>query len=244
MNDVDINERQQMAVENVKAEGLIRLGVTWEMVRAAPAITQQLRMIAKTIRGGRDTKAPYGPGADLTTSWPNYLDASDSADARKVRDAYYAIPRYQRTRLPIEAFCVAAGVSPLTILEILTAVIVRQGVQASQVIAAVNHPRVVEKTVEMALTDEGIEDRKVLHLHSGFTPRNVGAKTNIVLTQNATASAAAQTVAAPPPEQTIRRLADRFNLARALPEQVTEPLPALVAQPDYIEVEAAEPDEE
>jgi len=239
MNDVDIDDREKMAVENVRAEGLIRLGVTWDVVRAAPAITQQLRLISRTVRGSsKDHRAPYGPGGDVYTSWPNYLAASDLPDARKVRDAYYAIPRYQRTRLPIEAFCVAAGVSTLTILEILTAVIVRQGTQASQIIAAVNHPRVVEKTVEMALTDEGIEDRKVLHTHTGFLPRSSGAKTSIVVTQNASANAQAASVAAPPPEQTIRRLADRFNLSRALPEQVTEPLPAPPAKADYIEVEA------
>jgi hypothetical protein len=230
--------REHLTSRDVRDEAMLRLGIDEGALAAAPRITSQMRMIERTIRGGRDAKAPYGPGGDLTTSWPNYLDASDHADARKVRDAYYALPRYMRTRLPIEAFCVAAGVSPLTVLEILTAVIVRQGTQASTVIAAVNHPRVVEKTVEMALTDDGIEDRTMLHKHAGFLPTASGPKTNIVVTQNASATAQAASVAAPPPEQTIRRLADRFNMARALPEAVTEPMPERSVAAEVVEVEA------
>jgi hypothetical protein len=219
------------------------LGIDPATFATAPQITPQLRMIARTIR--KASQKPYGPGTNLLTSWPMYLRASDDSEAQRVCRLYFSLPLHRRRGLPIEAFCVAAGVSPLRILEILTAVLVRNSVQASQVIAAVNHPQVVSKTVEMALTDDGVEDRAVLHKHAGFLPTPAGAKTNIVVTQNASASAAAQTVAAPPPEGTIRRLADRFNLARELPAQVTTPIPAMpdVREAELVEVEAETDDD-
>jgi len=232
-------------VSIARDEGLVRLGIDAEKLAAAPRITQQLRMIARTIRGGRNAEPPYGPGADIDTAWAVYLDGSDDDGARFIRAIYYSIPKHMRRALPIEAFCVAAGVSPLKILEVLTATLVRLGAQASTVIAAVNHPRVVEKTVEMALTDDGVKDREMLHKHANFLPTPAGAKTSIVVTQTATAQAAA--VPAPPPEQTIRRLADRFNLARTLPESAsTTPMPAAppVTDADVVEAEYTTEDDE
>jgi hypothetical protein len=68
-----------------------------------------------------------------------------------------------------------------------------------------------------ALTDEGIADRKMLFQHSGFLPTPKGSQTTVAITQNVQASAVPQFVAAPRPEETIRRLSDRFNEARGLP---------------------------
>jgi hypothetical protein len=221
----------------VKSESLERLGVTPAMILAVPQITPQLRMIARTIRGSSDSRVPYGPGTDLLRSWPNYLEATTDVECQRVRQVYYGLPRVHRSGLPIEAFCVAAGVSPLHVLEALTATVMRLGVQASSIIASVNHPRVVQKSIDVALTDDGVRDREMLHKHANFLPTPAGARTNIVVTQNASATAAAQAATAPPPEQTIRRLADRFNLARALPAEVTTPVP--VAQDaEYAEVES------
>jgi hypothetical protein len=85
----------------------------------------------------------------------------------------------------------------------------------AQMIAALAHPRVVEKTIERALTDEGIADRMALHKAMGFLPTPKGSQTIISIMQSAQANTAVQTVAAPPPEDTIRRLANRLNEARA-----------------------------
>jgi hypothetical protein len=223
----------------VKDESLARLGITREMVVMVPQITAQLRMIAKTIRGNKSL--PYGPGSDLLTSWPTYLEASADDACRRLCQTYYGLPKVHRAGLPIEAFCVAAAVPPLHVLEVLTATVIRLGAQASTIVAAVNHPRVVQKTIDVALTDDGVRDREMLHKHANFLPTPAGARTNIVVTQNASATAAAQAVTAPPPEQTIRRLADRFNLARALPAEVTTPVPVMpIADVEYAEVEADE----
>jgi hypothetical protein len=220
-------------------EAYRRLGVTERDTRRAPQITPQLRAISKTIRrsdqpnvteriqrpGGHAAPvivertvhaAPYGPGADIAAAWPHYLHAAESKDASAVLDAYYSIPKTFASLLPIEAFCLAASVSPLRILETITGTIVRLGAQASTIIAAVNHPRVVEKSVEMALTDEGIEDRTLLAKAVGFLPTPKGS--HVIVNANAHAEATAQSasVAAPAPENTIRRLVDRLNEARGI----------------------------
>lgn len=240
------------------------LGISAIAVSLAPQITPQLRMIAKTIR--RDdhpnqrptwkTKElatteppapralPYGPGADLVTSWPHYLASSESADAKKLLLVLYSVPAAHRRSLPIEAYCVAAGVSPLTILGILTGEVVRLGAQASTIIAAVNHPRVVQKSVDMALTDEGIDDRTLLAKATGFLPSPKGSQINIHNAPTASATALAAPVIAPPPEQTIRRAVDRFNDARLLPAAPTISLPAPSPQPEFAMIEIDDPEYE
>jgi len=224
----------------LRDEAYRRLGVTERDTLRAPQITPQLRAISKTIRRSDQPEvtervlpsrghhspvileqtrhtAPYGPGSDLLISWTQYLHAAESKDASAVLDAYYSITKTFASLLPIEAFCLAANVSPLRILETITATIVRLGAQASTIIAAVNHPRVVEKSVEMALTDDGIEDRTLLAKAVGFLPTPKGSR--VIVNASATAnseSTAQSAVVAPAPENTIRRLVDRLNEARGI----------------------------
>lgn len=244
------------------------LGVTATQAAAVPQITPQLLAIAKTIRragqpGPRQGQprpattqpVPYGPGADVEQSWPYYLQASDHPDAKKVLDAYYTIPTKQLSQaLPIEAYCVAANVPTMTILEVLTGVIVRLGVNAAIIIAAVNQPRVVQKSVDMALTDEGFEDRQLLARHTGFLPTAKGPSTSVIVHASSSANAqAAAAVPAPAPENTIRRLVNKFNARKSLggvapaslPERAsTEQLPDLQATAaEPIEAELMDADE-
>jgi hypothetical protein len=81
-------------------------------------------------------------------------------------------------------------------------------------LAALWHPRVVEKTIEMALTDEGIADRNALHRATGFTPLPKGSTTIVNVQQNAQGHVPGTCVHVPRPEDTIRRLAMAFNEAR------------------------------
>jgi hypothetical protein len=99
----------------------------------------------------------------------------------------------------------------LRILEVVAGVAVRLGAQASAILAAVWHPRVVEKTIEMALTDGGTVDRNTLHRATGFTPLPKGPTTIVNVQQNAQGQPLG--VPAPCPEDTIRRMAELFNEA-------------------------------
>jgi hypothetical protein len=100
----------------------------------------------------------------------------------------------------------------------------------AQIIAALWHPLVVQKTIDLALDDaakakDSLAAQMVLHKATGFLPMPKGAQTIISIMQNAQAPAATQPVAAPRPEETIRRVSDRFNELRALPPAVQRAFP-------------------
>jgi len=138
--------------------------------------------------------------------------------------------------IPIEAFCVAAGVSPLSILGVIVGEIVRLGAQANAIIAAVNQPRVVQKLVDRALDDEEdtrMEAATLLARATGFLPSPKGTVISVAANANANAvaQAAAAPVLAPPPEATIRRAVDRFNDQRA----ITQGAPSQSALPPETE---------
>jgi hypothetical protein len=135
-----------------------------------------------------------------------FLDACDALDASE-----------QQAKGTADAVCGRIGLAPAELLRIVADVTCRIAMYRAQIIAAVSHPLVVEKTVERALTDDGIADRMALHKAMGFLPTPKGSQTIISIMQNAQAPAAAQSISAPRPEQTIRRLSDRFNEARAVP---------------------------
>ena len=220
--------------------GLRSLDISHEDFLALPQISQHLRDISRAARGTGiprrtaqpavfdgdghivvaevvpDPIPPPPPGADLARNWSVYLESSEDPRCRQVLAACRACPGLYRKKLPIEAFCCAAKVSPNHVFEQLIVLLVRQGVQAATVLTAINQPRVVQKTVEMALRDEGVDDRALFHKASGWTPTPKSAQTNITVTQAVQASSQAAAVPAPAPESTIRRLSDRFNEAPRL----------------------------
>jgi hypothetical protein len=136
------------------------LGIDPKDVECFPFLRAELRRIARHINA--NNSSPVRP--------LDYLRSSEDPEARKVLDRYLSVPESYRRLLPAEAFCHAAEVSPQRILEAITVAAVRQGVAASAIIAAVVHPRVVQKTVERALQDDGTRERGMLHRHVGFLP--------------------------------------------------------------------------
>jgi hypothetical protein len=96
------------------------------------------------------------------------LQASDHPDASKVSRVYRSVPESYRRLLPPEAFCIAADVDPIRVLELIAGGAARQTGQASAVIAALWHPQVVAKTVERALQNDGTPERAMLHRACGF----------------------------------------------------------------------------
>ena len=196
------------------------LGIQPESVERVPFLWPNLRGIARRLNRDRAEDAPVVCPLDL-------LQWSEDPAAHKVLQKYLSVPESYRRLLPAEAYCCAAGVSPWRILEIVTGVAVRLGTQSSAILAAIWHPRVVEKTIEMALTDEGTADRNALHRATGFTPLPKGSTTIVNVQQNAQGQVA--TVAAPRPEDTIRILSARFNEAR-----LTRPAPPMSDAADAI----------
>jgi hypothetical protein len=139
-----------------------RLGINPKDVECIPFLATQLRRIARAVRGAdKNNPAPTVRALD-------FLGYSEDPEGRKVFDVYLSVPESYRRLLRPEDFCHAAGVSPWQVLEIITVVAVRQTVQASAIVAALNQPRVVEKTVERALQDGGARERMMLCKATGF----------------------------------------------------------------------------
>ena len=97
----------------------------------------------------------------------------------------------------------------------------------AQLRAALALPSVVERSIETALTAEGIADRKMLFQHSGFLPTPKTSQTAYSAMRNAhgNTSEQARVVSAPSPEDTTRRLAAKLNEARGLPRTAAPALP-------------------
>jgi len=217
-----------VTVETLRDRAYAALGVTREQVWAVPCVTPQIRQQMAELRRA-DRTASDGR---RTPSEPiYYVNCSDDPEARRFREAWYTLPKSHRKIVPLEAYCVAAGISPIRLLSIIAASIVRLNASASAVLAASAHPRVVRKTIEMAMTDYGEADRATLHKAVGFLPTPKGTQISINATANAQAQAAAAAAAipAPPPEATIRRLAERLNAARGLPAAQPSALSAVDA---------------
>jgi hypothetical protein len=171
------------------------LGVPPNTVAEAPRITH---LIAK-IRGG----LPAALEA---------LRASDAPEARKFIARYDNLlyPSYVRRVLPLEAFAVAAGISPTRLFGVIAEAIRVQAQQLGVVKAAQRHEEIVDVSSECAANPLGVEDRMAHLKHMAFLPAAKGAQISIVTnaTATATADAKAAAIAAPAPEDTIRRIVE------------------------------------
>jgi hypothetical protein len=161
-----------------------RLGINPHDVECIPFFATQLRRIARTVRGADKHSPPTAPVRGL-----DFLQWSEDPEARKVLEVYHSVPESYRRLLRPEDFCHAADVSPWRILAIIAEVVVRHEAQASAMIAALMLPRVVMKTVEMALRDEGIRDRVMFHKATGFLSASKDTEITILTAQNDSASA-------------------------------------------------------
>lgn len=141
------------------------LGINPKDVKCLPFFAMDLRRIARAVRGADKDGPPTTPVRAL-----DFLEYSEDPDARKVLEVYRSVPESYRRLLRPEHFCHAAGVSPWRVLECITVAAVRFGLMGSAIVAAIYHPRVVQKTGERALQDDGIRDRTMFHKATGFMP--------------------------------------------------------------------------
>jgi hypothetical protein len=200
-----------------RARAYLILGVDPKAVDDAPRISS---LIAK-VGGGL----------------PAVLDAlraSDLPEARHFVSKYDnpLLPAYVRRTLPVEAFSVAAGLSPTRLWGVIAEVIRLQKAQLGAIKAAERHEAIVAVSSAVAETPEGVEDRMAHLKHMGFTPSPKGSTINIGINASANASAAAKSDATSlaSPEDTIRRIVERRQQASAaLASAATKELPAATA---------------
>lgn len=201
------------------ARALRILGTDADALSRLPRITPYIQSVLKLRR--EDVVGYLAMSSDPdAVAWMSQHERSDLSNSMRII-------------LPYEAFCIASGISTHRLLECLSVQIIAAGAMHSAVTAARHHPEVVEATIGYAMTEDGIQDRITLHRATGFLPSPKGSQTTIQIQQNAaaTAQAASATFAEPPrPEQTIKRLVDRFNQT-ATGEQ--SPMPALVEATEH-----------
>jgi hypothetical protein len=144
-----------------------QLGVRPQDVEIVPLFRAQLMGLARCI--SRDRGKGNTPSG--TTIGPfSCLEESSDPDARRVLAACKAVPQTYRRLLPPEAFCLAAGVSPRRVLEMIAIVLVQNGGRLTDIRAAVAQRRVLNKTAERALQDEGWRERLTIHKATGLVP--------------------------------------------------------------------------
>jgi hypothetical protein len=137
-------------------------------VQCFPFFATDLRRIARAVRGADKDCPRTAPVRAL-----DFLECSEDPEARKVLEVYRSVPESYRRLLRPEDFCHAAGVSPWRVLECITVAAVRLGAMGSAIVAAIYLPRVVQKTVERAIQDDGTEERKMFHNATGFLQSGV-----------------------------------------------------------------------
>jgi hypothetical protein len=160
-NRISAEERERLGQVGYKKRlAYERLGVDPRDVETVPFLRYNLRHIARTINQGVDSDSQQRP--------LDYLLSSEDPDARKLANVYLSVPESYRRLLPAEAFCLAAGVSPYRVLEIITGTAVRMGAMACTIVASVMQPLVAQKTIERALQDDGTRERGTMFRAMGL----------------------------------------------------------------------------
>jgi hypothetical protein len=145
-----------------------RLGIRPQDVEIVPFFRAQLQGLARCISRERHKGKGTQPGSPVGPF--SYLEHSSDPDAHKVVKAYQSVPASYRRLLPAEAFCQAAGISPNRVLLMIATVVVEEGGRLTGIRAAVEQVRVLDKTVERALQNDGWRERLMIHKATGAVP--------------------------------------------------------------------------
>jgi hypothetical protein len=185
-----------------------------KQAKSAIAIRQDAEDIQLAFEGTIASACEMGIGLEDFIKMARVAGEGDPTAARFV-DAWGSLsPSGQQEKEAADALCKQLGLNPLELLRAAAEATLRFSVSVARIRAAQALPSVVQRSIETALTPEGSADRKMLFQHSGFLPMPKGSQIAVAVTQNAHATV--ESVALPRPEETIRRMVDRFNEARGL----------------------------
>lgn len=139
---------------------------------------RQISELTKCIKGGKERFMEF---ARLAVNIEPALAC--------VVDAYHNFTMPLQKYVSLDDLCAFHKVDPIHFLSVVAEAAAKYGNNSSILIAALHLPEVVKKSVDMAMTDEGISDRKMLFQHSNFIPSPGGVVVNNNNTANAAASA-------------------------------------------------------
>jgi hypothetical protein len=100
---------------------------------------------------------------------------SQSHIVRKFLHKWDRIPDRDRAGLTLEAVAIAAKVDPTHLLGEIMLAMREYSVQAVKIIGITQHPEVMQKSINNALTSEGVKDREMVHTMLGALAPRGGA---------------------------------------------------------------------
>jgi hypothetical protein len=111
----------------------------------------------------------------------------------EIVDSYETLRPALQAKVSIDEICVKHGVDPIHFIGVVGEAALKYGNNSAILIASLEFPAVVNKSVKQALKPEGFKDREALMKHHGFIPTPHGTHINV----NATAGARADSSTAP-----------------------------------------------
>lgn len=164
------------------------------------------------------------------------LRACDLPEARRFIRYYdnLIFPEFIRKVLPLEAFAIAANVSADQMINAVTYAVRTRAAQLGSITAALAHAEIVQASTSIALDPDSpvATEHMMANLkHMQFLPAAKGSHVNVQVNTSAQAgsTAASQSLPAPSPEASIRRLTQSFrddSPAKELPAATAEYIPA------------------
>lgn len=138
-----------------------------------------------------------------------YLAFCEEPDALKIFQLRRRLDPDQRQQLPLEAYAVAAGITPKRLFCMISGEIMERSMKMSAMLAKLHHPEVVQQTIAVAMTKNGYKDREALHKAVGFLPTPKNSFTVVHGDQNINRTRLKVTVL-PTLEEVARDLSSRF----------------------------------
>lgn len=185
--------------------GLLMLEVSPEALAAAPKITHLLK------------HAPNGEAG----VW-EILEGYDSVEARNLLLARARLNLEQREAVPFEAIVLCTGLTTKRAFGLITEAIVEHSQDAARMILHAATPEIMLKVVENAKNGGGAEAKMLLQA-TNLVPRP--KNTVVIHNGDVVKGNKAQVTVLPNPEDTGRRLGDRFNTEMKIPLQLAAPEP-------------------
>ncbi len=112
-----------------------------------------------------------GAGGKTTAIEAARLQENTDSRFRKLVYAYDSLVERDKIAVRLEDLCGAAEILPDEFLGLTIPALWRRNVDIGKLIAAVHHPRIVEKTAQLAQSPFGGADRKMMLDHAGFLPQ-------------------------------------------------------------------------
>lgn len=155
---------------NRTAEARKRLGLTREQIDEIPRLAKITHLLQRADGGVDGCIAA--------------LRGDDSEEAQDFIEKWDSVSDSDRAQLSVEEIALAADITSRRLLETVTGALLQQAQDITKLIVATSQPRIVEKTVEMALTDKGFGDRELFHKATRFLPTPKGSETTVNVQQN------------------------------------------------------------